>query len=105
MTLTQTVPTSCASPPISSAATVTPECTASSANYSSDWNGPYIGFDHVELMLEGHNTFLPLPLPRGHHYERWYHADGCGEERTALYMIRSRPDDALRAILPQVGMA
>ena len=35
--------------------TGTPECTASSANYGADWNGPYMGLDHVELMLEGHN--------------------------------------------------
>jgi arylsulfatase A-like enzyme len=39
----------------------------------------------VELMLEGHNGFPPMKPPLGQHYERWYHADGQGEERTALY--------------------
>jgi arylsulfatase A-like enzyme len=65
--------------------TGTPECRESSANYGEDWNGPYMGFDHVELMLEGHNGFPPMKPPLGQHYERWYHADGHGEERTALY--------------------
>ncbi len=65
--------------------TGTPECRESSAQYGADWEGPYMGFDHVELMLEGHNGFPPMKPPLGQHYERWYHADGQGEERTALY--------------------
>ena len=65
--------------------TGTPECRGSSAHFGADWNGPYMGFDHVELMLEGHNMFPPMKPPLGHHYERWYHADGMGEERTGLY--------------------
>ena len=65
--------------------TGTPECRESSANYGADWGGPYMGFSHVELMLEGHNGFPPMKPPVGQHYERWYHADGHGDERTALY--------------------
>ncbi len=65
--------------------TGTPECRESSAQYGADWYGPYMGFEHVELMLEGHNMFPPMLPPLGQHYERWYHADGRGEERTALY--------------------
>jgi len=71
--------------------TGTPECRASSANYPADWNGPYMGFSHVEMMLEGHNHFPPMHPPRGMHYERWYHADGRGDERTALYEKRLPP--------------
>ncbi|NDE42567.1 MAG: sulfatase, partial [Betaproteobacteria bacterium] len=67
------------------APTGTPECRESSANYGPDWYGPYMGFGHVELMLEGHNHFPPMLPPRGQHYERWYHADGQGEQRSALY--------------------
>ena len=67
------------------APTGTPECRESSANYGPEWNGPYMGFEHVELMLEGHNHFPPMHPPHGHHYERWYHADGDGDERTRLY--------------------
>ena len=65
--------------------TGTPECRESSVQYGADWGGPYMGFDHVELMLEGHNGFPPMKPPMGQHYERWYHADGHGDERTALY--------------------
>ena len=65
--------------------TGTPECTVSCADYGPDWYGPYMGLDHVELMLEGHNMFPPMKPPLGQAYERWYHADGRGDERTALY--------------------
>jgi arylsulfatase A-like enzyme len=66
--------------------TGTPECVTSSANFGPDWFGPYMGFQHVELMLVGHNWFPPEPPPRGQHYERWFHADGQGEARHALYL-------------------
>ena len=65
--------------------TGTPECVASSAGYSDDWNGPYMGFEHVEMMLIGHNWFLPEKPPRGQHYERWFYRDGLGDERNRLY--------------------
>lgn len=65
--------------------TGTPECVASSAQYGPDWNGPYMGFQHAELMLVGHNWFPPEAPPRGQHYERYYHADGQGAAKHALY--------------------
>ncbi len=65
--------------------TGTPECLRSSADYPADWNGPYMGFNHIELMLVGHNWFLPEKPPRGHHYERWFYADGRGDEKNAHY--------------------
>ena len=67
------------------APTGTPECVASSARYPDDWFGPYMGFRHVELMLVGHNWFPPEKPPRGQHYERWFYADGRGDEKNALY--------------------
>ncbi|MEL6954912.1 MAG: sulfatase-like hydrolase/transferase [Pseudomonadota bacterium] len=67
------------------APTGTPECLSSSANWPDDWNGPYMGFDHVELMLVGHNWFPPEKPPAGQHYERWFHADGRGDEKIAAY--------------------
>ena len=66
------------------APTGTPECLKSSVAYGEDWNGPYMGFEHVELMLVGHNWWAPQKPPGGQHYERWYHADGQGDARTAL---------------------
>jgi arylsulfatase A-like enzyme len=56
-----------------------------------DWYGPYMGFRHVELMLEGHNQHPPMEPPRGQHYERWYHQDGRGAELTRLYQTQLPP--------------
>jgi len=73
------------------ARTGTPECRASSVDYGPDWYGPYMGFDHLELMLEGHNQWPPMKPPAGQHYERWYHADGRGDERTRQYYTQLPP--------------
>lgn len=65
--------------------TGTPECLRSSADYPDTWYGPYMGFNHVEMMLVGHNWFLPEKPPHGQHYERWFYADGRGDKKNALY--------------------
>ena len=73
------------------APTGTPECVPSSASYPDDWSGPYMGFRHVELMLlTGHHQFIPETPPRGHHFERWFHADGAGADRLAAYRATGR---------------
>ena len=71
--------------------TGTPECLRSSADYGPDWNGPYMGWQDVELLLVGHNYWDPAEPPAGHHYERWYYADGKGHERNAQYAQRLNP--------------
>ena len=53
--------------------------------------GPYMGFQHVELMVEGHNTKPPLKPPFAQHYERWYYADGRGDEKNRLLMQQLAP--------------
>ena len=65
--------------------TGTPESLLSSADYGRDWYGPYMGFNHVEMMLVGHNWFPPEVPPKGQHYERWFHADGRGAEKLDAY--------------------
>ena len=65
--------------------TGTPESIASSSDYDDTWYGPYMGFNHVEMMLVGHNWFLPEKPPSGQHYERWFYADGKGDEKNRLY--------------------
>ena len=57
----------------------------SSHRFADDWVGPYMGFEHVELMQLGHNYWLPERPPGGLHYERWYHRDGLGDLKDALY--------------------
>ena len=71
-------------------ATGTPECLISSANYPETWHGPYMGCQHVEMMLVGHNWFLPEEPPHGQHYERWFYADGQGHVKNKLYAENAR---------------
>jgi len=71
------------------AATGTPECRNS--DQPRDWNGPYMGFEHVELVVEGHNHWPPMTPPRGQHYERWFHAGGRGAELQRLYETQLEP--------------
>ncbi|MEM8590574.1 MAG: sulfatase-like hydrolase/transferase [Pseudomonadota bacterium] len=65
--------------------TGSPESELSSVDFGADWYGPYMGFQHVELMIGGHNWFEPQKPPRGLHFERFFHADGRGDEKIRLY--------------------
>ena len=52
--------------------TGTPECRYSGAKYGPDWHGPYMGFQHAELVVLGHlHRTRPLERPPVGHYERW----------------------------------
>ncbi len=62
-----------------------PECQFSQPEFAPPWGGPYMGFEHVELMVEGHNYWLPAPPPAGLHHSQWHYSDGLGEERNRLY--------------------
>ena len=65
--------------------TGTPECIQSSANFGAKWTGPYMGFEKADMMLLGHNHWLPFRAPQGLHYEHWYHSDGRGDEKDRMY--------------------
>lgn len=71
------------------ASTGSPECR--NTDQPQDWTGPYMGFQHVELMVEGHNQWPPQKPPRGQHYERWFHKDGRGDELQRLYETKLPP--------------
>lgn len=59
----------------------------------ANWTGPHMGFGHVETMILGHYVRnRPLPPPMALHYERWYHSDGKGAEKTAAWETRLAPD-------------
>ena len=51
-----------------------PESRTDSAQFPEGWNGPYMGFDYVELMILGHwHPLLPCEQPpHGQHFERWF---------------------------------
>ncbi|MBN9472782.1 MAG: sulfatase [Bordetella sp. SCN 67-23] len=68
-----------------------PECQHTEAELGPDWSGPYMGFRHVELVVEGHNYWLPTPLPGGLHHSRWHYGDGLGEMRNRLYQTDLGP--------------
>ena len=73
--------------------TGTPEDMRSGANYGASWRGPYMGFNHVELIVLGHvNNPLPLERPPVGHYERWLLSRGDEEEMLALLTASGGPD-------------
>ncbi|CAB3859273.1 sulfatase-like hydrolase/transferase [Achromobacter anxifer] len=72
-------------------ATGRPECQYSEAGMGPAWAGPYMGFEHVELVVEGHNYWLPTPLPGGLNHSRWHYGDGLGELRNQLYQTDLGP--------------
>ena len=68
------------------APTGSPECNKSQAKYGPDWNGPYMGFEHVELCALGHlHPLRPLERPAVGHYERWLRTRGRNEEALELW--------------------
>lgn len=74
------------------AATGTPECNKSQAQYGADWRGPYMGFQHVELCGLGHmHRTRPVERPPVGHYERWFLGRGENEEAFKLWAQDARP--------------
>ncbi|MEO1016805.1 MAG: sulfatase-like hydrolase/transferase [Pseudomonadota bacterium] len=69
-----------------------PECRGSMERYGEDWYGPYMGFEYVEMVVEGHNRWDPAPPPSGQHYERWYYQDGRGDLKNKLFRKNVGPD-------------
>ncbi len=69
-----------------------PECRSSSPDFGADWHGPYMGFQFVDMLIAGHNMFLPQKPPEGLNYEAWYHKDGRGDRLNELYLKHLPPD-------------
>ena len=62
------------------APTGTPECNKSQAKYGPNWFGPYMGFQHCELVALGHlHRTRPLEEPAVGHYERWLKSRDGGD--------------------------
>ena len=64
--------------------TGTVESITGSKDVPEGWRGPYMGFDHAELMVLGHNWWLPEKPPGGLAYEEWYYADDRGDWKNKL---------------------
>ena len=72
-----------------------PECRSSSADYDENWFGPYMGFEHVELVTMGHlhRKRPPERPPHGQHYERFLYSRGRDEnEGWDLHVTGAPPD-------------
>ncbi len=66
-------------------ATDFPENLNGSMEHGEDWYGPYMGFQHVEMCILGHNWF-PIPKPpMGLHYERFFWGSPLGDRLQELY--------------------
>lgn len=74
--------------------TGTPECQYSSVNFGDEWLGPYMGFEHAELMVVGHFSrvvppqhisTMPFNPPNGLHFEKWFHSRGQPGEARRLW--------------------
>ncbi|HCH22834.1 MAG TPA: sulfatase [Oceanospirillaceae bacterium] len=61
-----------------------------SAQVPEGWRGPYMGFDHAELILIGHNWWKPEKPPRGLAFEEWYYQDGRGDQKNELLWQSNR---------------
>lgn len=68
-----------------------PECRYTMEMYYDDWFGPYMGFDHVELFVDGPVKWPSWEPPGGLHFTKWLYADGAGKEKDALYHRGYRP--------------
>jgi arylsulfatase A-like enzyme len=75
------------------APTGTPEDRHNGALYERGWMGPYMGFQHAELAVQGHfNKIRPIHRPPVGHFERWFLARGRDEEAYRLWSSSLEPD-------------
>lgn len=79
-------------------ATGRPECRHTMEKYYDDWWGPYMGFDHVELFIDGPVKWPSWEPPQGLHYTKWLFSGGRGEEMDALYYQGSRPESGAQQV-------
>jgi arylsulfatase A-like enzyme len=83
-----------------------PECRYTMADYYDDWFGPYMGFDHVELFIDGPVKWPSWEPPGGLHFTRWLYADGRGKKKDALYESGRRPASAAQQVhVPDLPVA
>lgn len=71
----------------------TAECKKGSAVYPPDWHGPYMGFDYVELLTQGHWFKIrpPITPPSGQHYEHWFFDVVGGEDAFEMWKAETQP--------------
>lgn len=69
-----------------------PECRYSHADFGPSWHGPYMGFDYVELFIDGPVKWPYWEPPQGLHFTDWLFASGDGKAKNTLYDAGWRPE-------------
>ncbi len=71
----------------------TPECYNSCFELGPQWQGPYMGFEHVELTVLGHlfEHLAPTDPLKGMHYERFLYSRGVPMEVFELWKTATQP--------------
>jgi len=87
-------------------ATGRPECRHTMSQYYEDWNGPYMGFDHVELFIDGPVKWPSWEPPLGLHYTKWLYTGGRNQEFDAQYYRGNFPiSEAQQVHVPELPLA
>ncbi|MEM5503110.1 sulfatase-like hydrolase/transferase [Ahrensia kielensis] len=58
-----------------------PECYTSAKDFAPNWDGPYFGFQRVNMMLRPHHHTQWYDPPEALNYENWLDQDGNGRKR------------------------
>lgn len=77
------------------------ETFANAARMPDDWTGPYMGFEHVQLLQLGHYPGGYGPWPLGLHYGRFLAREGRVEALRRFYLASRRAGLSPRPTAPE----
>lgn len=71
-----------------------PECRHSHADYGPGWHGPYMGFEYLELFIDGTVKWPYWEPPQGLHYTDWLFQGSSeqGAQKHRLYDAGWKPE-------------
>ncbi|MGJ8534285.1 MAG: sulfatase family protein [Alphaproteobacteria bacterium] len=75
-----------------------PECRNTMAQYYDDWCGPYMGFDYVEMFVDGPVKWPSWEPPLGLHYTKWLQTGGRGYDLDKLYYSGKYPESGAQQV-------
>lgn len=82
------------------------ECRHTMSQYYEGWDGPYMGFDHVELFVDGPVKWPSWEPPLGLHYTKWLYTGGQNQEFDAQYYQGSFPEsEAQQVHVPELALS
>lgn len=75
-----------------------PECRYTMADHYDGWTGPYMGFDYLELFIDGPVKWPYWTPPQGLHFTRWLDETGAGAHAGKRYDRGKRPASAAQQV-------